>query len=110
MNVTEDLRPALEFVIARIEQEALRSGEPLNDEQRFLLNNLPTESALPAMDGTDPESPPLVSIPRDLAYECLIALAREARRNDMQLCWYLQKSLVGALGWGLVSESRRSAC
>jgi hypothetical protein len=84
MNVTEDLRPALEVVIARIEQEALRSGEPLNDEQRFLLNNLPTESALPAMDGTDPESPPLVSIPRDLAYECLIALAREARRNDRQ--------------------------
>ncbi|HST08918.1 MAG TPA: hypothetical protein VLL05_00970 [Terriglobales bacterium] len=84
MNETKELQSALEFVIARIEQEAVRSGETLNDEQRFLLNNLPKESALPKMDGTDPESPPLVSIPRDLAYERLIALAREARDRDLQ--------------------------
>jgi hypothetical protein len=36
---------ALAFVTARIETEAVRVGEPLTDEQRYLLNNLPTAPA-----------------------------------------------------------------
>ena len=45
MNRTADLDTALGFVIARIEEEAARSGEPLGDEQRFSLNHLPTGDA-----------------------------------------------------------------
>lgn len=37
MNRKADLNVALRFVIGRIEQEAMRSGESLSDEQRFLL-------------------------------------------------------------------------
>lgn len=37
MDRTTDLGAALGFVIDRIEEEAMRSGEPLTEEQRFLL-------------------------------------------------------------------------
>src|SRR5258705_8830561 len=84
MNESAELSRALAFVIRRIENEAAQSGEPLSEEQRLLLNNLPRESAVPAMIGTDPESPLLLSVPRDVAFERLIALARDARRNDLQ--------------------------
>jgi hypothetical protein len=83
MNETE-LSRALAFMTGRIEHEAAQSGEPLSEEQRLLLNNLPRESAVPAMNGTDPESPPLLSVPRDVAYERLITLTRDARRKDLQ--------------------------
>jgi len=83
MNETE-LSRALAFVIGRIEHEAGESGEPLSEEQRLLLTNLPKESTVPAMNGTDPESPPLLSVTRDVAYERLIALARDARQKDLQ--------------------------
>jgi hypothetical protein len=82
MNEQEDLGCALAFVIGRIEQEATRSGETLSEEQRFLLHNLPRESSLPAMNGGDPEAP-LPIIARDLAYERLISLARDAYRHDL---------------------------
>jgi len=84
MNETADLSRALAFVIGRTEHEAVRSGDPLSEEQRILLQNLPRESAVPAIIGTDPESTPLLSVPRDVAYERLIALARNARRNDLR--------------------------
>jgi hypothetical protein len=84
MNESAELSRALDFVIGRIEQEAAQSGLPLSEEQQLLLNNLPRESAVPAMIGTDSESPPLLSVPRDVAYERLIALARHARRDDSQ--------------------------
>jgi hypothetical protein len=75
---------ALAFVMERIEEEATRSGEPLTDEQRFLLNNLPRYSALPLTNVPDPECPPML-VPRDVAYERLIALARDARHNDVRV-------------------------
>jgi hypothetical protein len=41
MERNVDLDHALAFVGERIEEEATRSGEPLTNEQRFLLKNLP---------------------------------------------------------------------
>jgi hypothetical protein len=85
MNETADLSRSLAFVFERIEREAARSGVPLSDEERFLLNNLPREPVVPVMNGTDPDSPPLMPAPRDVAYERLIALVRDARRNDLRV-------------------------
>ena len=48
MNPMADLDTSLAFVIGRIEEEAMRSGQLLSDEQRFLLNHLPNNSALPS--------------------------------------------------------------
>jgi len=41
---TADLCAALGFVVGRIEEEAMRSGEPLSGEERLLLNDLPKHS------------------------------------------------------------------
>jgi hypothetical protein len=84
MDRNADLEHALAFVIDRMEEEATRSGYPLTDEQRFLLNDLPRDSALPMTNANDPEYPPMI-VPRDVAYERLIALARNARRNDQRV-------------------------
>jgi hypothetical protein len=75
MDRNANLEHALAFVIRRIEEEATRSGRPLTDEQRVLLNDLPRDSALPMTNVNDPEYPPIM-VPRDVAYERLIALAR----------------------------------
>lgn len=96
MNRTADLDAALGFVIGRIEEEATRSGEPLSDEQRFLLNHLPKVSALPEAYGADPESP-MVLVPRDTEYERLIGLAKAAHLNDLRL------NLASALDWGFAA-------
>jgi len=84
MNRTADLGAALGFVIGRIEEQAIRSGEPLNEEQRFLLNNLPEHSAAPSFIAGDPEFPSYL-VPRDTAYERLCALAKVAHRSDLEL-------------------------
>ena len=81
MDRAADLEGALRFVIGRIEEQATQSGEPLTEEQRFLLNNLPS-SSLPIIRASDPEFAPLV--PRDIKYERLCALAKSARLNDIQ--------------------------
>lgn len=92
MDRNADLEHALAFVIDRIEQEATRSGYPLTDEQRFLLNDLPRDSTLPMTNVNDPEYPPMI-VPRDVAYERLIALATDARRNDQRV------NPASDLGW-----------
>lgn len=84
MDRTADLGAALRFVIGRIEEEAMRSGGPLSDDQHLLLNNLPKHSSLPEIVTGDPESPPLL-VPRDTTYERLCALAKAAHRNDLEL-------------------------
>ena len=84
MNRTADLDTALEFVIGRIEEEATRSGEPLSDEQRFLLNHLPKYSAFSQPYGGDPEIP-AQPIPRDITYERVCAIAKAAHHNDLRL-------------------------
>lgn len=55
MDRTADLESALRFVIRRIEEQATRSGEPLSEEQRMLLNYLPTSSS----GGGSPEDIPV---------------------------------------------------
>lgn len=84
MEQTADLSAALAFVIDRIDQEAMRSGEPLSEDERFFLNHLPTVSTAPEINLGDPEAT-LPFVPRDRSYERLCALAKAARRNDIQL-------------------------
>ena len=81
---SKELQAALAFVIGRIETSATRSGEPLTDEQRFLLNNLPRTPVFSQPLPSDPESPPQPWA-RDVGYERLIALAKEARMRDAAL-------------------------
>jgi len=78
---TADLDVALRFVIGRIEEEANRSGKPLSDEERSLLNNLPKDPPLFQNSGGYAEFPPIV-VPRDVTYERLCALAKSAHRSD----------------------------
>jgi hypothetical protein len=84
MNHDADLDDALSFVVERIEREATRSGKPLTEEEGSLLNNLPTTPLFPLSATSDPEFLPL-PVPRDLAYERLIALAKEARQHDVRV-------------------------
>jgi hypothetical protein len=84
VHLTADLDVALRFVIGRIEGEAARLGEPLSDEERFLLNNLPKSSELPLTPAAFEEWPALVT-PRDTLYERLCGLAKAARDTDLRL-------------------------
>jgi hypothetical protein len=85
MDRKADLCAALEFVIGRIEEEAMRSGEPLSEESRFLLNNLPRHTDAPQFTNTGDPELPLYFAPRDTAYERLCALAKTAHRSDLEL-------------------------
>jgi len=82
MDRTADLDSALSFVIGRIAEQATVSGKPLSDEQRLLLNYLPSET--PA--NWDPEFPVLV--PRNINLERVCALGKAA---------YLHDRLIGSL-------------
>jgi hypothetical protein len=93
MNRAADLDIALGFVTGRIEEEATRSGEPLSDEQRFLLNHLPKDSLLPQAYDTAPESPVVLLPPRDATYERLCAVAKAAYHNDLRM------NSASALDW-----------
>lgn len=84
MKQMTDLSVALTFVIGRIEEQAMLSGEPLSEDQRFLLNNLPNVSSAPEISLGDPEVP-VHFILRDRTYERLCTLAKAARRNDITL-------------------------
>ena len=68
-------------MIGRIGEEADRSGKPLSDEERLLLNNLPKGPPLFQNSGGYAEFPPVV-VPRDFAYERLCALAKSAYHSD----------------------------
>jgi hypothetical protein len=92
MDPRSDSDTSLAFVIGRIEEEATRSGEPLSDEERSLLNDLPTDSVVPIWNGSDPESLN-VPVPRDRAFERLCALARDARNSDAR------QAPTSALDW-----------
>jgi hypothetical protein len=78
MDRTAYLDSALSFVIGRIAEQAKLSGEPLSDEQRLLLNYLPSSG--PA--NWDPEIPVLV--PRNINLERVCALAKAAYQHDRQ--------------------------
>lgn len=79
-----DLNTALDFVIHRIEEEAVQSGELLTDEERFKLHHLPTKPGLYSSGRFG--SPTLNSvIIRDFVYERLCAMAREAYQADVRV-------------------------
>lgn len=54
---TADLSGILGFVVGRIEEQAMRSGERLSEDEHFLLNNLPEHSEVPEFDIGDSEPP-----------------------------------------------------
>jgi hypothetical protein len=84
-TASKDLEAALTFVIERISEEANRSTTPLSDEEKFLLNHLPTELKNPiAYPGANEE---LLDVPtvRDLPYEKLCSLAKNAHVNDLRI-------------------------
>lgn len=76
-----DLNAALRFVHRRIEEEATRSGEALSSDERFLLDHLPTNSAVPQPY----EASPAVIVPRDKVYERLCRVAKAAYHYDLRL-------------------------
>ena len=84
MDRAADMRAALAFVINRIEEQAVRLGQPLDEEQRSLLNNLPDQSDVPEFSTGDPEFPAHFRL-RDTTYERLTALAKGAYRGDREM-------------------------
>jgi hypothetical protein len=79
MDRTADLHSALSFVTSRIAQQAKVSGEPLSDEQRLLLNYLP--SGTPAI--WDPRFQ--MPVPRNINLERVCALGKAAYLHDRQV-------------------------
>src|SRR5437868_14318493 len=79
MDRTADLDSALSFVIRRIAEQAKLSGEPLSDEQRLLLNHLP--SSRPA----NWDSEILLLVPRNINLERVCALGKAAYQHDRQV-------------------------
>lgn len=82
-----DLEMASAFVIERISEEAERSGAPLGDDERDFLNHLPDKPTNPiagwgfntAYEGNWP-----TPILRDLGFERLCNLAKDAHSNDLR--------------------------
>jgi hypothetical protein len=79
MDRTADLDAALSFVIGRIAEQAQVSGEPLSDEQRLLLNYLPSET--PANWNLEYQVP----VPRNVNLERVCALGKAAYLHDRQV-------------------------
>ena len=84
MDRAADMSAALAFVINRIEDHAMRLGQPLDEKQRFLLNNLPDHSDVPEFSTGDPEYPVHFRL-RDVTYERLCAVAKAAYRSDREM-------------------------
>jgi hypothetical protein len=72
-----DLKNAIAFVIRRVEGQALRSGEPLDDNERFMLSNLPTTPYF--RHSIDPHA----LVPRDARYEKLCRVTKAALISDL---------------------------
>src|SRR5579872_1142334 len=83
MDRTADLEAALRFVTSRLEGQAMRSGEPLTEEQIFLLANLP--SLPPAAMAFYYRDQIFAPVPRDLNYERLCAVGKAAHLSDRKL-------------------------
>jgi|GEM_PF-3436285 hypothetical protein len=79
MDRTADLDSALSFVIGRITEQAQLSGQPLSDQQRLLLDYLPSSTTT----NWDPEIPVLV--PRNVDLERLCDLGKVAYQHDRQV-------------------------
>ena len=77
-----DLQRALEFVISRVEEEAHDVGEPLSEDEKQLLRNLPSQAAFGYW-----RTPTEPFIPRDFVYERLCSVARSAYRRSPSPEW-----------------------
>lgn len=78
MDRTADSNSALSFVIGRIGEQAMLSGEPLSEEQRMLLNYLPSSTAEGWVSDVSP-------VPRNINYERVCALGKSAYLSDHQV-------------------------
>ena len=83
-DVSADLETTVNFVVARIREEADLICSPLDEEERKFLKDLPSAPTNPTLHN-DPYSesawPPL----RDLPFERLCSLAKAARLRDLQV-------------------------
>jgi hypothetical protein len=79
MDRTADLDSALTFVTGRIAEQAKLSGEPLSEQQRLLLNYLPSSGII----NWDPEIQVLV--PRNIDLERVCELGKAAYLHDRQV-------------------------
>jgi hypothetical protein len=96
MKTDTSVETAAAFVIKRIEEEAFRLQEPLDDEQQFLLTNLPTTSTSSTSSGGFEELPPVVTL-RDFNYEKLCRITRSAIEQDFEASPY------GTANWQLAA-------
>ena len=110
MDQKADLDVALKFVVGRIEEQAVQSGEPLTHEQRILLTYLPNFTSM-VIAASGPEY--LTPIPRDINYEELCALGKTAylknlKQNPVRLEWAIA-SVVFKLNrhpmWSLLQQA-----
>jgi hypothetical protein len=121
-----DLDVALTFVVERITLEAEHSAEPLDEDEKYFLNHLPTEPTNPtatwgcntAYEGYWPEP-----VLRDFRFERLCKLARDAHRHDLPtrpdaaLEWefaaavleFHRHPLSWLLGWAGIRAGKRPA-
>lgn len=111
-----DSTGAATFVAQRIEEEAVRLQQPLNDEERILLTHLPDASCVAW--AVDAETPLLR--PRDLPFEKLCRLTSVAIHQDLScdpgtiVKWRLVAALLRAdrhpmawlLEWGGLEPRR----
>lgn len=82
--MTADLNTALAFVIQRVEQQATRSGDPLNRDEQHLLRHLPRRPRVSTW--YDPENPTFqVRDQLHELYEKLCALAKDAHVHDLRV-------------------------
>jgi hypothetical protein len=77
-----DLEIALTFVIKQIDEEAARSGAPLDDDERYFLRHLPAHPTNSTFNSVSYSESPL-PILRDYSYETLCTLAKNARLYDI---------------------------
>lgn len=80
-----DLGAAIEFVIERVAEEAIRSGAPLAEDERDFLRHLPRHPTNPTVSASWPTreywfTPHL----RDFSFERLCKLAKDARHHDVE--------------------------
>ena len=106
MDRAADLDSALDFVIGRIAQQAIQSGEPLNDEEHLLLRYMSSS----AVASFDPETN---LVPRNITYERVCTLAKTAylhdrRANPKTLDWEFAFAVFALNGhpmWGLLQQA-----
>jgi hypothetical protein len=114
MDRTADLDSALSFVIGRITEQAQLSGQTLSEQQRLLLNYLPSSTTT---NWDHPEIPVLV--PRNINLERLCELGKAAYQHDCQvnptsLDWEFafsvlrlnRHAMAGLLQWGGLKPRR----